>query len=220
MSNAVLDIYNDPPLVHGTGDICWKISKSTAQFLESTLQADWTTIETGCGLSTVLFALGKTEHTCVVPDQNEVNRIGQYCEERNISLEKINFSTEGSQSYLPKLQKGKFDLVLIDGCHAFPSPFIDWYYLEPRLKVGGLLLVDDIQVWTGKVLAEFLEEDSNWVLERELAARCCVFRKLSEGSTDKGWDEQPFVSRRSSLTRFSQATEFIKRNLRRKISSR
>ena len=53
-------------------------------------------------------------------------------------------------------------LVLIDGSHSFPSPFIDWYYTAFRLRVGGFLVVDDTQLWTGHVLKRFLEAEPDW----------------------------------------------------------
>jgi hypothetical protein len=35
------------------------------------------------------------------------------------------------------------DLVLIDGDHAFPASFIDWYYTAEQVKLGGYVIVDD-----------------------------------------------------------------------------
>ena len=50
----------------------------------------------------------------------------------------------------PTLELDALDLVLIDGSHSFPQVFIDWYYTQSALKVGGALLVDDVHIWTGK----------------------------------------------------------------------
>jgi hypothetical protein len=47
------------------------------------------------------------------------------------------------------------DIVLIDGAHAFPFPFLDWYFTASALKAGGLLVIDDVQIATGTILADF-----------------------------------------------------------------
>jgi hypothetical protein len=77
-----------------------------------------------------------------------------------------------------------------------PSPFLDWFYGGRRLKVGGLVLVDDTNLWTGRVLAEFLRREPEWehVLSLPKAA---VFRKLAHAAWIKEWTQQPFLKERA-----------------------
>ena len=101
------------------------------------------TLETGAGVSTVLFALKGTQHTCIVPDQTQVQGIKEICNQNQISTDKIDFRIDGSENVLPQLRPAGLDLVLIDGCHGFPAPFIDWHYAGSGLKANGILIVDD-----------------------------------------------------------------------------
>ena len=57
---------------------------------------------------------------------------------------------------LPQLRDKDYDFALIDGRHAFPTPFIDWYYIADALKIGGLVLIDDLHIWTCDLLKQYL----------------------------------------------------------------
>ncbi len=203
-------IYKSPPLVHGDGDHCWKISLECARYIHDHVATGSSTIETGCGLSTVIFALKGATHTCIVPNIEEVHRLKSYCSELGISLDSVSFKIERSQYLLPSMSHKSYDFVFIDGCHSFPSPFIDWYFIEPHLKLGGMLVIDDIHLWTGKVLRDFLQEDPHWSFLKEFPARSVVFQKQHEGSTDIAWNDQPYVYSRSSVTKPRLALEHIK----------
>jgi predicted O-methyltransferase YrrM len=85
-----------------------------------------------------------------------MERIKQYCDEKEMPTERLSFRIGKSEDVLPGFEINDFDLVLIDGCHAFPVPFLDWYYTAEKLKVNGLLIVDDIQLWPCRILCEFL----------------------------------------------------------------
>ena len=163
------DILQNPPKIHLGGKAIWKLDNRVTSFLEAILRPDWTTLETGAGLSTLLFAVKKTRHTCVVPDQDQVDRLREYCSTNNISLENVDFLLDRSENVLPTLDVKPLDLVLIDGRHAFPTPFIDWFYTAPSLKLGGRLLIDDTHLWTGAILSDFLRSDEDWELEKDFA---------------------------------------------------
>ena len=113
-------------------------------------------METGAGISTILFAIKEANHTCIVPDPDLVSRIKSYCARMIVSVGRIDFRIDKSETTLPVLPIDQPDLVLIDGSHAFPTPFIDWYYTADKLRVGGMLMIDDTQLWTGHALKRFL----------------------------------------------------------------
>ena len=72
-------------------------------------------------------------------------------------------------------------------------PYIDWYYTADRLKVGGLLVLDDTQLGPVHVLKEFLSKEPEWQLEENFLPRSAVFRKVRPGSCVKNEFWQPYV---------------------------
>jgi hypothetical protein len=67
---------------------------------------------------------------------------------------------------------------------------------EP-LRVGGLLVIDDIHLWTGRVLRDFLREEPGWTIRAEFPMRAVVFEKTAPMPARPGRSAQPFVRRRS-----------------------
>jgi hypothetical protein len=196
-------VLGNPPLLHYTLDgqlTTWSLQDEVLYFLDQQVHPSSKTLETGCGLSTVVCCLKGAEHTCIAPFQKEIDRIKAYCAEQNISTEKTTFIVDWSEDVLPHLDVHDLDLVLIDGGHGFPTPFVDWYYASRRLKVGGTLVIDDVQLWTCNALKNFvLAEPASWKFEREFSAKTAVFTKLNEGNYHKDWDEQAYVVRHSDI---------------------
>lgn len=158
----------------------WSIQANTLHFLCSLLQPGMTTLETGCGQSTVAFSIARTQHTCIMPDAGEAARVKQYC--KKLGLEpKINFLIEGSEIALPRGKHipEQLDHVFIDGAHAFPAPIIDWHYTAGRLKIGGTLSVDDYKMPSVKVLFDFLCNEEEWELI-QIVQNTAFFKKLNE----------------------------------------
>jgi len=174
----------------------WQLADEVLELIDDAVHQGSTTLETGAGVSTVLFAIKRSRHFCVVPAAGEVELIRRYCAERDVSTGTITFCVDQSERVLPKLDLPELDLVLIDGAHRFPSPFIDWFYTAARLKVGGALIVDDTNLWTAGILKQFLCEEPEWRLEREIAARTALFVK-TQPLTTREWNYQPFVLRNS-----------------------
>jgi hypothetical protein len=195
------ELLNSPPVLHESDGkpITYTLSDEALSFIDEHINSESKTLETGAGISTVLFALKGTEHTCVVPDKAQVERIKEFCRRNQISTQKIDFRIDGSENVLPHLRPTGLDLVLIDGCHGFPAPFIDWYYAGSGLKAGGILIVDDTQIWTGDVLRQFLLAESEWKHECDILSRTAVFRKLKECELLKEWPLQPYTLNHSSL---------------------
>src|SRR5205085_5091043 len=169
----------------------WALGPEALGVLSRTLQPGWRTLETGAGVSTVLFASKRTHHTCVVPSPEEVGRIQQFCVDNAISTDRLTFVQQNSEDALPALDPEPLDLVLIDGSHSFPSVFIDWYYTARRLKIGGWLFVDDTHIWTGRVLREFLQAEPDWELVEDFPYRTAIFRTRSPVFGVRDWIDQP-----------------------------
>src|SRR5438309_4972331 len=136
------ELLNDSPKLHRIGKvgvhvpISYDLSDQALHLIDRNVDQNSHTLETGAGISTILFALKHAHHTCIVPDGDLADRIREYCQLIRISVERIDFHIEKSENILPGLILDQLDLVLIDGQHAFPAPFIDWYYTARKLKIG------------------------------------------------------------------------------------
>jgi predicted O-methyltransferase YrrM len=183
----------------GGAEMTYGLHGDVLRWLDHALQAGWHTLETGCGLSTVVFANKGAIHTCISPFGSERERVAAWCDKHSISIDQVTFIVDYSEQVLPGLDVGTLDLVLIDGSHAFPHVFIDWFYAARSLKVGGLVIVDDLQIWTGMTLRDFLAGEPGWELAHEWVGRTAAFRKVAEIDPSRGWRQQPYVAERSAI---------------------
>ena len=191
-----------PPKLHESAGALtngWRLDDASIRFLDAHIDADRCTVETGAGVSTIVFAIRRTQHTCIVPDARVVARIRRYCARHAIPLDRVLFITDRSEYALPRLGQRSYDFALIDGRHGFPAPFIDWFYMADRLRDGGTVLVDDLHIWTCRILADFLQSDPGWRPVVDLP-RSAGFMKLQDGSQSAEWTDQPFVYARSKAS--------------------
>lgn len=212
------ELLANPPKFHyerGEMTTSWKLADEELLLLDKLLTPDMKTIETGAGISTIVFAIKGTEHTCITPASEEIQRIQSYCHAQSISCDRIKFITEPSQIVLPSLPDKEFNLALIDGFHAFPTPFIDWFYIRELLAIGGILIVDDLHIWTCEILTEFLMSDDSWeIIQENLSA--ATFKKINNNSQTKEWGNQPFVLSRSRYKTLSGKARYLLNLLKRK----
>ncbi len=131
-----------PPRLHDSPDY-WGLAWDALAWLEQNVHEGMSTLETGAGASTIVFAARRTHHHVITPDPEEERRIRAACEERGIDASRVTFHIGRSHEVLPGLDVPALDLVLVDGAHGFPYPVLDWWYLAPRLKTGGRMLLDD-----------------------------------------------------------------------------
>jgi predicted O-methyltransferase YrrM len=184
--------------LHLDGTADWSVSPETLAFLAEHVSEASVTLETGAGLSTVLFAALGARHTCVCPDAGETRRIAAFCDSRSISTARVEFLNLLSEDCLPTVEGDELDLVLIDGGHGFPMPIIDWYYSAKRLKIGGVLVLDDTHLWSSSILVDFLNSEAGWAPMGRVGRRTMAFRKVAAFSY-KEFCFQPYVVRKSRL---------------------
>jgi predicted O-methyltransferase YrrM len=180
------------------GNACYAIEPDVLRFLADSVSARSKTLETGAGLSTLVFALRASAHIAVTPSRPEISSIRDYAASNGISLDSVRFICEPSEEFLPRCELADFDLVLLDGKHAFPWPIVDWFYTADRLKQDGLMIVDDAQMRSVGLLCDFMATDSAWNLVKDFAGKTLVFRKMRPLIHDIAWHMQPWNMVRGS----------------------
>ena len=185
----------DPPAVHGVGTygLSWEAAEAIAAFI----QPGATTAETGAGMSTIVIAGLGARHLAITPTEDEALKIRAWLQRNHLATDTLTFDHRLSWDALPAYSQPKLDFALIDGCHGFPAPFIDFFYFSRNLKLAGILAVDDVQLWTGKVLMDFLKSEPSWEFVSQ-AGKTAFFRKRRDLEWNEWeWDRQPFVARQS-----------------------
>jgi hypothetical protein len=153
----------------------------------------WTSIESGCGYTTVVLASTFGTHICVNPDLSS-NRLVREFIERHVGTTGLRHVEMSSDQGLPALvaEGVRVDLALIDGNHTHPFPLLDFHYMDQMLASGGRLLVDNLEIEAVQELIDFLEVEPAFRLER-LIGNCGVFRKVEERVF--GWKSQTLKRR-------------------------
>ncbi len=177
-----------PPGVHGDGDEYWGLAWPALEWLEGELRHGMSTLETGSGASTIVFAGAATEHIAVTPDAGEEARVRKACEDLGVSSELVSFEVGYSHDVLPTLPERPLDLVLLDGAHGFPYPILDWWHVAPRLTVGGRILLDDAYMPPVAVVVDHVRASTAWGIERSIGYRTVVVRKLADELPPFDWE--------------------------------
>ncbi len=191
---AVDSVLTDPPQVHpDVGYGVWSTERSAYEFMAQHCPPGTRTLETGLGVSTVLFAMWGTEHICVVPNPSEVERLRAHADSREIDISTVRFELGPSDAVLPVLDSPPLDLVLIDGSHGFPLPIIDWFYAAGRLRPGGHVILDDLQLTQVSVgLLRFLDRDPRWS-QVARTSKWVAYRRETDHSLSEDWGHQRFL---------------------------
>jgi hypothetical protein len=175
------------------GLTCYGLEPEVLSFIADSVGEGSRTLETGAGCSTLVFAMRGCEHIAVTPSRPEIDSIARFAEERDISLSMVHFVEDSSDRYLPRCEARDLDLVLLDGKHAFPWPILDWFYTADRMRRGGVMLIDDAQLRSVAILAEFMTVDPGWQLARNFSGKALAFRKMRDSIHDVAWHMQPFT---------------------------
>jgi predicted O-methyltransferase YrrM len=191
-------VYRERPKIHlsKTNPTCWRIKPETAQFIYNNATEFSSTLETGAGLSTLIFAMRKCSHIAITPSKDEIEAIKEYAKSKSISLDSVTFANESSESYLPRANLEELEMVLIDGQHAFPWPIIDWFYTAGSIKKGGILILDDIQIPSVNLLRSFLADEKNWKALEGCSSNAVAYRKLNDDPLNVNFYEQRYNIKR------------------------
>jgi len=193
------------PLFHASGRRSWAISTRALAFIANHIPPGSRTLETGAGLSTSFFAAQGYEHTAITVSADEPERIKAYCRDHAIDDSRVRYVVQPSDVALPVLQTEPLDFFLIDGGHGFPMPQIDWYYGAKLLKLGGIVGIDDVELYSVRLLTDFLRHEDAWEHLATIGAKTSFYR-LVKPFKYKEWDDQSYIRRKSLISiRVSQA---------------
>jgi predicted O-methyltransferase YrrM len=185
-----------PPTLHGQAEF-WGLAWEALDFIERTVQPGMATLETGAGASTIVFAARGAEHEALTPSEEEAERITAECARRGIPTDRLRFRIGSSPDVLRTWQGRPLDVVLVDGAHAFPYPTLDWWFLAPHVKVGGLMLLDDAYMPPVAAVVDHLRGSAAWALERPASFRTAVARKLAQEVPEPEWKGERIGGRMS-----------------------
>lgn len=191
------DLRSSPPGLHGAGDEYWGLAWTALEWLEENVSPGMATLETGSGSSTLVFAARGAEHEAVTADAAEEARARAECERRGISSERVRFLIGPSHEVLARWKPRPLDLVLVDGAHGFPYPVLDWWYVAPHVRVGGLVLLDDAYMPPVRVLVDALRDMPGWEVAAPIGQRTVAVRKVADGLPPFDWHGEPIGGRMS-----------------------
>jgi hypothetical protein len=200
----------DVPLLHNwdkgwsTGGFGPPMLKKLRNILAPAFAAEAPIVaETGAGNTTILFLLMKPKRVySIAPDLALRDRILAYCEKNQIDAAALHFIAARSEAVLPELVASLradnflLDLALMDGGHGWPTVFVDFCYFNAMLRKGGLLLVDDLQIYSVNEFARWLSMQKEYSLVADLK-KTLVWRKETADAFLGDFRSQPYIDRRS-----------------------
>lgn len=154
-------------------------------------------VETGSGVSTLVFlALDPSVVISVSPAADLHERVRAEALARGIEVAPLRFVDDRSESALPLLalvEGVEIDAGFIDGNHGWPAVFVDLCYLHRMLGVGGLLFIDDIQLYSIAQLVCFLRQQTPHYEFVAIDSKMATFRKTLDVPYLPDWVFEPFV---------------------------
>lgn len=177
-----------PREVDGAGGASYAIGREVLKFLAELPPSPGTSVETGCGHSTVVLANVFATHISVNPDLTSNRLVGEFVES-HFGVSGLRHVATSSDQGLPRLvdEGCRVDLALIDGNHSHPFPLLDFHYMDQMLSRDGLLLIDNTEIHAVQELTLYLEFESAYQFE-QLIGNCAVYRKVSDRKF--GWKSQ------------------------------
>ena len=203
---------NIPDLHSWDGGVTWNtggFSRTELTIIHDTIAheigADAVLAETGAGNSTLaMLSTTPARLVSIAPDAELFDRIIRACKSMGIGTAGLEKVEARSEDALPELAKkleqdnGELDFCLIDGGHGWPTVFVDFCYFNRVLKVGGFLMIDDIQLYSVGELSRFLKEDPRFELISTMP-KSLLFKKTRPVRYLPDFGGQPYIMRKSEL---------------------
>lgn len=148
----------------------------------------------------------RRQHVAIDPYQRVWHHLGKVLITRAGLSEFVEVMEEPSCLALPaKMRSGeKFQLIYIDGSHAYHEALLDFYYARHLLDIGGVVVLDDCAKPDVRAairtirkrfvsveefdLSPFMPERISYRIARAIGrAQCIAFRKISDPEDDESW---------------------------------
>ncbi len=215
VSFSMEQFLSDVPLLHtwdegktwNSGGFSAHALSQLHDLLKERFDSGFAAIETGAGASTIVMLMsGARELLSIAPDEGLFTRIRSFCEEKSVDVSPLTSSAAFSELALPQIAMSAIekdawvDVAFIDGGHGWPTVFVDFCYMHAMLRNGGLLIVDDTQLYSVKELVRFLLADWRFRLLRNISGpKTLVFEKRTDLRflPDFGW--QPYIMSRTNV---------------------
>jgi len=119
-------------------------------------------------------------------------------------------SLNSLEAFTGPCQERKFDLIFIDGSHAFDNAFVDFYLSERHLNPGGILVFDDVG-WAGvERVCHYIVTNRNYEIIASLSGeRTQNAVRPRSISTLKRLGERLARTHRTPLTRHQQGIDTV-----------
>ncbi|MES2372526.1 MAG: class I SAM-dependent methyltransferase [Bacteroidota bacterium] len=186
-------LISDNPALHLDVDgtlVNWAVNAKVLKAISGFLKPGMVTLETGSGHTTIAFGMAGTRHICISPFRDEQQRIQEYLDSNSIK-HTISFLTGSSDTILaaPGVVPDELDFVFIDGAHRFPFPCVDFHFTEEKLKVGGIMCVDDVHMPSVRILYDFLVMEKEWELVKKVK-NTAFFKRIKPTEVISDWQGQ------------------------------
>ncbi len=193
--------------LHGSWHQSGSLNLAVVDYIFQCAEGAKNTAETGCGKSTLALSHASQRHLVftrdLAPDENPEKH--SYCLVKGCDLLKTGvceFVLGSTQQTLPTYQFDReFDLVLLDGPHGYPFPDLEYYFFYPHIRVGGWLVVDDIQIPNIANMVDILRKDTMFSLDRVVRTtaffrrtKAPLFPPYGDGWWEQGYNQRHWVA--------------------------
>jgi predicted O-methyltransferase YrrM len=208
------DYLSNLPMLHSfDGGMSWNTGgfdehqlEALCSLLKSKLPVAPRLLETGAGNSTItMLFLSPSKLITICPDAEVVKRVKAYCATNDIPIGPLEVRDDCSEWVLPELAATArnsdpiLDFALIDGCHGWPTAFVDLEYIHSMLRVGAFLMIDDIQLHSVKEMAKLVLEQPDFYETVLDLGKALVLKKITSNRSFGEWSGQPYIVRKTNL---------------------
>lgn len=144
----------------------------------------------GYGVSAIYIASATHKiHTIIEPSRQSTYTDVAISNLKRLSLvNNCRYYWQPSHTALPLLlqKKETFDFAFIDGDHKYDSVFIDFYYIDLLLNIGGYVIFHDIQMYSIQTVLKWIQTNKkNYIVEKNPSPFLAVVRKT--GTDTRHW---------------------------------